>query len=147
MLNASHGKVVFCDSAMSVLVKNQKNMTILKGYSVIMASGSWTSDSLEIEAIATTNAAKRASVLGVVVSNDIDPYGTGIVRFKGTITQMWLTATCSKGDWLRLSQTYPGLATADNTSTINRTRFAIAGEAKATSIRGQIKAELPNWRL
>lgn len=147
MLHSPHGKVAFYDSAMSVVVKNQKNMTIAKGYSVIIASGTWTSDSLEIEAIATTNAAKRASVLGVVVGNDIAPYGTGIARFKGTITQMWVTATCSAGDWLRLSQTYPGLATADNTSTINRTRFAIAGEAKATSIRGQIKAELPNWRL
>jgi hypothetical protein len=147
MLHSPHGKVAFYDSAMSVVVKNQKNMTIAKGYSVIIASGTWTSDSVEIEAIATTNAAKRASVLGVVVGNDISPYGTGITRFKGTITQMWVTATCSKGDWLRLSQTYPGLATADNTSTINRTRFAIAGEAKATNIRGQIKAELPNWRL
>jgi hypothetical protein len=147
MQNAPHGKVAFFRSPMAVQVKNQKNMTILKGYSVIMASGSWTSGGIEVEAIATTNVAKRASVLGVVINGDISELGTGIVRFKGTITDMWVTSTCSKGDWLRLSQTYPGLVVADNSSTINRTRFAIAGEAKATSVRGQIAAELPNWRL
>lgn len=147
MSDSTHGKVAFYDSALAVQVKNKRNMAILKGYSVILAAGTWASDTIEVEATATTNAGKRASVLGVVINTHIVALGTGIVRFKGTVTDMWITATCSKGDWLRLSQTYPGLAVADNASTISRYRFAIAGQAKATSARGQIRAELPNWRL
>ena len=142
-----HETMVAKRSPWSVIVHNPTDVTLEKGMSVIVAYGNTSSEILCVEAIASSTVSRSVRALGVVIDSPITPNTTGTVRGCGTVTDMWVTGAVSEGNWLRLSQTYAGLAVADNTTPITRLRYAIAGQDGSTTTRNQIRAYLPNMRV
>lgn len=141
-----HSTMNFNEVEWGVLAINGGGIEIPTGSPVVFSSGNSDADQIRVEMQASTALSDRVKVVGMLPGAPAAVGEELFVLCSGTVTNLWVTGTVANGDWLALSQTYAGVAVVEDSTTVIRTRFAIAGTGSAGN-RAQIKALVVPWRV